>query len=84
MARYVEIDRADLQKLLDGYGYVIERYSASDPALCDYLKEILTLVQGHLANEAQGTAGNETFSEIEFILNFFGDPNGQDGDPSRS
>ena len=77
MARYVEIERGDLQKLLDGYSYVLERYAETDSELCTYLAGILEGVTRHLENEAVGTEGHNTFVEIEFILDFLGAINGQ-------
>ena len=83
MARYIEVEQRDLQKLFDAISYVVDRYSGKDNAMCEFLLESLNEVKDHVENESLG-GGHDTALEIERVLDYFGGVDGQKGDPPRT
>jgi hypothetical protein len=65
--RYVEIEKADLERLFSAIEYVLARYKDKDQSMCDYLAEVKKDVSSHLENEQKGS---EKAAEIDVILDF--------------
>lgn len=67
MARYIEIEERDLQKLLSCLQYVVNRYADKDPAMVEFIVTETRTALDHLNNERFGA---DEATEIDALLQF--------------
>jgi len=81
MARYVEIDEADLEKLTGCLQYVITRYAATDTVMVEYLRSEMGEAMAHLESDRHGA---EVASEIDLVLDLLSSPESEVEKPRRA